>query len=119
VLFKIDENLPIEVVELITASGHDALSVVDQGLGGASDPSIAQACIAEERVLVTLDTDFSDIQAYPPGSHPGIIVFRLARQDKRTVLDVTKRLLVALETDVLTGALWVVDERRIRVRENT
>ena len=117
--FKTDENLPIEVVEQIKASGHDALSVVDQGLGGAPDPLIAQVCTAEDRVLVTLDTDFSDIRAYPPGSHPGIIVFRLARQDKQTVLDVTKRLLVALETEVLAGALWVVDERRIRVRENT
>ena len=119
VRFKTDENLPIEVVEQIKASGHDALSVVDQGPGGAPDPSIAQVCTAEDRVLVTLDTDFSDIRAYPPGSHPGIIVFRLARQDKQTVLDVTKRLLVALETEVLAGALWVVDERRIRVRENT
>ena len=117
--FKTDENLPIEVIEQIKASGHDALSVVDQGLGGAPDPLIAQVCTAEDRVLVTLDTDFSDIRAYPPGSHPGIIVFRLARQDKQTVLDVTKRLLVALETEVLAGALWVVDERRIRVRENT
>ena len=117
--FKTDENLPIEVVEQIKASGHDALSVVDQGLGGAPDPLIAQVCTAEDRVLVTLDTDFSDIRAYPPGSHPGIIVFRLARQDKQTVLDVTKRLLVALETEVLAGALWVVDERRIRVRENS
>ena len=82
--FKTDENLPQEVVEQMKASGHDALSVADQGLGGAPDPSVAQACTAEDRVLVTLDTDFSDIRAYPPGSHPGIIVFRLARQDNKT-----------------------------------
>jgi len=119
VRFKIDENLPVEVVELLTSSGHDALSVVDQGMSGAGDPEVAEICVSEDRCLVTLDTDFSDIRAYPPGSHPGIIVFRLTQQDKRSVLAVCTRLLATLDSQVPDGALWVVDERRIRVREGT
>ena len=117
--FKIDENLPVEVVDLLTSGGHDALSVVDQGMGGAGDPDVARICISEDRCLITLDTDFSDIRAYPPGSHPGIIVFRLAQQDKRSVLAVSSRLLAALKSQTPDGALWVVDEQRIRVREKT
>jgi predicted nuclease of predicted toxin-antitoxin system len=119
VRFKIDENLPVEVVELLTSSGHDAVSVVDQALGGADDPNVATICNSEDRCLVTLDTDFSDIRTYPPGSHPGIIVFRLAQQDKQSILAITSRLLVALESRSPDGALWVVDEQRIRVRERT
>ena len=117
--FKIDENLPVEVVDLLTSRGHDALSVVDQGMSGAGDSDVAEICLSEERCLVTLDTDFSDIRAYPPGSHPGIIVFRLTQQDKRSVLAVCSRLLAALVSQAPDGALWVVDERRIRVREGT
>ena len=117
--FKIDENLPVEVVEQLTTSGHDAVSVVDQGLGGADDPDVAKICSSEDRCLITLDIDFSDIRTYPPGSHPGIIVFRLARQDKQLNLAVTSRLLVALESRTPDGVLWIVDEQRIRVRERT
>ena len=115
--FKIDENLPSETVEVLGSSGHDALTVGDQGLNGASDPSVARACAAEDRVLLTLDVGFADIRAYPPGSHPGIIVLRPARQDKSNVLSIIGRLLGSLEAEPLAGKLWVVDENRVRVRE--
>ena len=59
---KLDENLPIQLKRLFTESGHDAATVVDEGLGGASDTEIAAICIAEQRVLVTQDLDFSDIR---------------------------------------------------------
>ena len=106
--FKIYENLPVEVVDVLTTGGHDALSVVDQGMRGTADPDVVAVCISEDRCLVTLDTDFS-----------GIIVFRLAQQDKRSVVAVSSRLVAALESQAPDGALWVVDEQRIRVREGT
>lgn len=116
--FKTDENLPIEVIQLMVTQGHESLSVEEQALGGAPDPEIAKVCNAENRILVTLDTDFADIRQYPPGSHPGIIVFRISRQDKHSILGVTRRLLQTLSEQDPRGALWIVDERRIRVRES-
>ena len=38
--FKLDENLPAELTELFRQAGHEAVSVLDQGLGGAADPEI-------------------------------------------------------------------------------
>lgn len=78
--FKLDENLPIEFAHLLRMHGHDAVTVLDQGLGGAPDPDLAQVCSRENRVLVTFDTDFSDIRMYPPDTHSGIVVLRLADQ---------------------------------------
>jgi len=115
--FKTDENLPVEIARLMTSHGHDALTVEDQDLGGTTDPKLAEVCRAEERILLTLDTDFSDIRQYPPGTHPGIIVFRISRQDKVTILSVARRLLQSLADQNPKGDLWIVDERRIRVRE--
>jgi predicted nuclease of predicted toxin-antitoxin system len=40
--------------------------VLDQGLGGKSDLDVASVCHNEALTLVTLDTDFGDIRAYPP-----------------------------------------------------
>jgi predicted nuclease of predicted toxin-antitoxin system len=45
--FKIDENLPIEVAVALREAGHDAMSVVDQGLGGHADAGVADVCRRE------------------------------------------------------------------------
>ena len=51
--FKLDENLPLELKRLFTESGHDAVTVLDQGMGGAADSQVASVCFLEERVLLT------------------------------------------------------------------
>lgn len=66
--FKIDENLPTEAALLMKENGHDALTIMEQNLSGSSDSNIAEICRKEKRVLITLDTDFADIQMYPPNN---------------------------------------------------
>jgi Domain of unknown function (DUF5615) len=71
--FKIDENLPIEpLAEYLKSQGNDAHTVYDEGIAGAKDEVIGRKCKQEERVLITLDQDFSDIRPYPPGLYSGI-----------------------------------------------
>ena len=36
--FKVDENLPVEVANLLRQVGYDAITVLKQHLGGSSDP---------------------------------------------------------------------------------
>jgi predicted nuclease of predicted toxin-antitoxin system len=114
--FKVDENLPIEAAHILAQAGHDALSVLDQRMGGQPDPSVAVICQQEDRAIVTLDLDFADIRAYPPGSYAGIVVLRLTRLNKPNILAVVQRLAYLLRTEPLTGKLWIVDEATVRVR---
>jgi predicted nuclease of predicted toxin-antitoxin system len=74
--FKVDENLPREAQALLRNAGHDAQTVYDECLVGHTDARILDVCLNEERVLITLDLDFSDIRQYPPSSHSGIWVLR-------------------------------------------
>ena len=113
--FKIDENLPVEVGELLRAAGHDAVTVVGQDLGGWADPDIASVCRREGRALVTLDTDFTDIRVYPPKEYHGLIVLRLRQQDKPHVLEVLSRLSSVFACERLDCRLWIVEEERIRI----
>ncbi|MCG2767887.1 MAG: DUF5615 family PIN-like protein [Anaerolineae bacterium] len=78
--FKIDENLPIEVAELLRQAGYGATTVLEQNLGGRADSDVASVCQREGYALVTMDMDFADIRAYPPEQYPGIIVLRLKQQ---------------------------------------
>lgn len=77
--FKIDKNLPIEAAQFLREQGHQADTVSEQGRSGCPDAEIAEICLSENRVLITLDSDFADIRAYPPDQYPGIIVLRLNR----------------------------------------
>ena len=114
--FKTDENLPEELASLLRHSGYDALSVNAEDLSGASDASLIGICEAENRILVTLDTDFADIRRYAPREYKGIIVLRLVRQDKLHVLKVMGRLLEMLTREEIAHRLWIVDERQVRIR---
>ena len=115
--FKLDENLPTEAAEVLRSAGHDSVTVLDQSLGGTADSNLAGICRAEDRTLITLDLDFSNIQAYPPANHPGIIVLRPPTQDKPHVLKAIAAVIPFLAREPLHGRLWIVDEHRIRIRQ--
>ncbi|MHC4253189.1 MAG: DUF5615 family PIN-like protein [Planctomycetota bacterium] len=74
--FKIDENLPVEIIADLRAAGHDAESVMDEGLSGSPDPRVLERAKREARVFFTMDKGVGDIRRYPPGEYPGIVLFR-------------------------------------------
>jgi len=74
---KLDENLPVRLAGMLASLGHDADSVFAEGLAGSSDPVVWHAAQAAGRFFITQDLDFSDLRAYQPGTHPGILVVRL------------------------------------------
>lgn len=115
--FKIDENLPMEVADLLRQADYDAMTVGEPALAGTMDKQLAHVCQQELWVLITVDTDFANICAYPPKDYPGLVVLRLRRQDKLQILAMVSRLLPVFAKENLAGRLWIVDEQRWRIRE--
>jgi predicted nuclease of predicted toxin-antitoxin system len=114
--FKIDENMPVEVVTVLCDHGHDAIGVVEQNLAGAADVVVANVCKTEQRVLMTLDLDFADIRAYPPEEHSGIIVVRPKVQTVPSIVGLTEHVVRLLESSSPFGQLWVLDDFHVRIR---
>lgn len=114
--FKTDENLPVEVLDLLRQKGHDALSVADQQLAGHPEVDVAAVCQAEQRALVTLDLDFSDIRSYPPEDYFGIIVLRPGLQTISSMVRLTTHAINLLGTEPLAGRLWIVEVHQVRIR---
>lgn len=80
--FKIDENLPFLIKDLIEKEGdYKAESVYHEGLGGITDRNLLQICLDEKRVLITLDTDFININQ----KNYGIIILRSPKQGKNAI----------------------------------
>jgi len=114
--FKIDENLPGEFAELLRAVGHDALTVLDEGIVGAPDAEILLRCQEERRALMTLDLDFSDLRTYPPGDYLGLVVFRVRSQNKKILISTLRKVIPLLDEEPLANHLWIVEEARVRIR---
>ncbi|MEE4357408.1 MAG: DUF5615 family PIN-like protein [Desulfococcaceae bacterium] len=115
--FKIDENLPTDIAQMLIEAGYDAITVEQQNLSGNSDATIAEVCMQENRIIVTLDTDFGDIRTYPPKDYAGIIVLRLKQQDKFYVIKVFSRIMRLFSKHGTENRLWIVGEDGIRIRE--
>jgi predicted nuclease of predicted toxin-antitoxin system len=61
VKFLVDAQLPVRVAALLGAAGHDAIHTSELPDGNRStDREIAQRADAEDRVVVTKDSDFRD-----------------------------------------------------------
>jgi predicted nuclease of predicted toxin-antitoxin system len=80
--FKIDENLPSEFAAILQGSGFEADTVADENLSGTADALLARHARADQRVLITLDMDFANIQSYPPASHAALWYFGLTHKIK-------------------------------------
>lgn len=113
---KVDEDLPRAAVRMLRDHGHEAVSVLDQGMGGTKDDSLWQAVQTEQRFLVTADKGFGDIRAYPPGSHNGVLLLRPDQAGIRPVLQLLEQTLAAYDLEALVGTVAVVTPRGVRVR---
>jgi predicted nuclease of predicted toxin-antitoxin system len=71
----------------------------------------------EDRILISADTDFANILALRKEKRPSAILFR--RQTQRRPEEQVSLLLLnlpALREDLVTGAIVVFDQDRIRIR---
>jgi predicted nuclease of predicted toxin-antitoxin system len=114
--FKLDENLSRLLKVQIEGLGHEPRTAEEQGLLGKSDREVAAAAKSGDEILLTLDLEFGDLRKYPPGSHPGVVLFRPRSMGpvtvNRFVVDFVRR----ADFAELARCLVVVDPDRIRVR---
>jgi predicted nuclease of predicted toxin-antitoxin system len=118
--FKLDENLGSRSARLFPQAGHNAATVFEEGLRGARDEIIFEACIRENRCLPSLDLDFADVVRFPPHKTAGIAVLRLPKGASLRLLEkFVSDLLSRLDAEPISGRLWIIETGRIRVHENT
>ena len=115
--FLLDEGLSPRLADLLTTAGHDAVHVRDIGLKSAPDPAVLQCAVDDERVLLTLDTDFGALVARWRATAPSIVLYRgeiTRRADPQAELLLAN--LDAVTDDLRVGAIVVIGDGRIRIR---
>jgi predicted nuclease of predicted toxin-antitoxin system len=116
--FKVDACLPSEFTKILSGAGYEAVTAGMQGLSAAEDSLIARVCTEEGRILLTTDLDFADVRVYPPREFPGLVVFRLRRQGRRRLIQACRKLIPMLKSTSLERRLLIVEEHRVRIRED-
>jgi predicted nuclease of predicted toxin-antitoxin system len=115
---KGDEDLPKAIAVVIRNAGHDASTVVEQGLGGSPDAVLWKTIQAEAKFLVTADKGFANIREHPPGTHAGVLLLRPEQDGIRPLVELMQRLLRTQSLDDLREAVTVVTPRSIRIRRH-
>jgi len=113
---KLDENLPLSLKYKLEALGHEVHTVGDERLIGVSDQILWNSCCDEGRVLLTQDLDFSDVNRFVPGTHPGIIVLRLKEPNRRALHNYVSRLFETEDVRRWSGCIVIASDRKIRVK---
>jgi predicted nuclease of predicted toxin-antitoxin system len=116
--FLIDNALSPDVARLLRVAGHDAVHVRDYGLHAAEDPVILQWAGAEDRVVVSADSDFAMLLATSRLTKPSFVLFR--EPDIIRPADYASTILLNLpgiEHDLTAGCIVTFRRGRVRVRD--
>jgi predicted nuclease of predicted toxin-antitoxin system len=86
-------------------------------MAAASDKAIFERALAEDRVIVSADTDFGFLLSAEKAKKPSLILFRgsVTRVPEKQV-GILLSNLGSVSRDLAAGAVVVFDEERVRVR---
>lgn len=116
--FKLDENFGPTIQRVFQQRGLDCHTVQEENLRGAVDEEVLKAAVAEGRILVTMDRDFSNVLRHPPGQTAGIAVISPPGKASRALLQALVEAFVEkLQKQAIRGRLWIVEPGRIREHE--
>ncbi len=115
--FLVDQCLSVDFASALTGAGHDVIHLRDLEMQRAKDPEVLDLARADQRVLVSADTDFGILLARTGATRPSVVLFR--RTSGRHPSGQAALLLgnLAQITGALdAGSVAVLEETRLRVR---
>lgn len=109
----LDENIGSTIATSLASSGHDVVRQSEIGCG-ADDVSVLARARAEDRILITYDSDHGELVFYrdlPPP--PAILYLRL---DPKNLGQAIERIGCALAASPLNGHIIVIEDNDLRYR---
>ncbi|WP_353057945.1 DUF5615 family PIN-like protein [Propionimicrobium sp. PCR01-08-3] len=113
----LDQNLSPSICDYLAGFGIQSLHVRDVGLRDASDEEILGYARREELVVVSQDSDFTNLLVWQNTSRPSLILLRLPNAVAAAdIAEVLAANLGAISDHLRSGAIVSLNSERIRVR---
>lgn len=109
-------NLPPALADRLRAEGHDAVHVLDAGIGNLPDREIFEQAAKDQRIVVTFDLDFGEIAGSFDHPASGVVLLRLKLARQSYLWDRLQIAIAEAGGAMEEGAVVLVEDARIRVR---
>lgn len=115
--FLADMPISPRTIEFLRRKGYHAIRVDKLKMAKATDREIFDYAIKNEMIIITTDLDFGTILAYTKKKKPSIIILRLKNPSPKVINDLLEKGLPNVEEYLRKGAIIVIGEDKIRIRE--
>ncbi|MBU6359086.1 MAG: DUF5615 family PIN-like protein [Chloroflexota bacterium] len=112
----IDMNFSPSWVPVLIGQGWTAIHWTSIGPPNASDITIMAWAKQNNHVVFTHDLDFGTLLALTHASGPSVIQIRSLNVMPESLQELVERVIRQFETELNSGALITIDERRQKVR---
>ncbi|MEM8721363.1 MAG: DUF5615 family PIN-like protein [Cyanobacteria bacterium P01_G01_bin.39] len=115
--FLADMGISLRTVEWLREIGHDVVHLRDRGLQKLPDDKILDLALIEQRIILTIDLDFSQLLAVSKQALPSVILFRLGNENYN---EINLRLIEVLnncQQDLEIGVIVSVNNETFRVKK--
>lgn len=112
----LDQGVPRDAAVTLRNLGWDVMHAGELGLGAAEDSEILTRAQSENRVCVTLDSDFHALLALSGASSPSVVRVRLEKIGGPEMARILGAVWQQHEADLDAGAVVTVTAGRVRVR---
>ncbi len=115
--FLVDQNLSPRLATALAEQGHDAVHTSDLGLDVAPDATVLERARADDRVLISADSDFGTILASTRAARPSVLYVR--RVQGRRVEQLAALIadsFTVIDAALQEGSIVVLGEGTARIR---
>ena len=112
--FLLDMGISPETGMYLTKLGHDAVHLIDEAIGRASDFEIMDKALNEQRIILTHDLDFGKLLAFSGEKLPSVVIFRLRNMRPENVNRFCERVIDRFSDSLEQGAILSVGDKKIR-----
>jgi len=114
--FLLDMNLPPRLATVFRENGYESVHWIEVGVRTACDRDIVQWASENGWTIITNDLDFGAILALEGLRLPSVIQIRRLGLMPDAVFPILDRVIQQFTEELASGAIIVIDEKRMRVR---